>query len=300
MYSQGWIKLHRQLLNSHVFQNEKLLKIWVWCLLKASHTERTQVVGRQKVELKEGQFVTGRHAAAAELAMAPSTAWDYLKLLESENCINIKSNNKFSVVTIVNWGFYQSQDEKSDSKSDNKSTANEQQMDTIKNVNNDKKNKDDIASQKQKKRTQRTKSLVNTGVRSGEFIEKTDETDEIENADEVIKNGKDAVKYFAEKFQEKLGIKYSANWAKEAKLMKDLLQTYGPEMLKEMIDLFLSENDDWVEQAGFTIGIFKTQANKLAIKLREHPSGDQFENTTCVKPTYVSIIDYLFEEEEER
>ncbi len=297
---QGWIKLHRQLLDSHVFTNEKLLKIWIWCLLKAVHTETELLVGRQVIKLIPGQFVTGRHAASTELGMAPSTTWDYLQLLKRHGCIDIKSNNKFSVVTVVNWAFYQGYNENSDSKSDNKSTANEQQMDTIKNVNNDKKNKDDIASQKQKKRTQRTKSLVNTGVRSGEFIEKTDETDEIENADEVIKNGKDAVKYFAEKFQEKFGIKYSANWAKEAKLMKDLLQTYGPEMLKEMIDLFLSENDDWVEQAGFTIGIFKTQANKLAIKLREHPSGDQFENTTCVKPTYVSIIDYLFEEEEER
>jgi len=70
---KGWIKLHRQLLSSHIFQNEKLLKTWIWCLMKASHTERTQVVGRQKVDLEPGQFVTGRHAAAAELGMAPST-----------------------------------------------------------------------------------------------------------------------------------------------------------------------------------------------------------------------------------
>ena len=35
----GWIKLHRKTLDSKVFQNEKLLKTFVWCLLKASHKE---------------------------------------------------------------------------------------------------------------------------------------------------------------------------------------------------------------------------------------------------------------------
>lgn len=261
--------------------------------MKASHTKRTQVVGRQKVELEPGQFVTGRHAAAAELGMAPSTTWDYLKLLESENCIDIKSNNKFSVVTIVNWAFYQGYNENSDSKTDNKSTANGQQIDTINNVNNDNNVKNKRNKNKKSVSNKDDETIKAQDARSGKV-------DEEDGTGKSIKNARDAVMYFSSKFEEKFGLKYSANWGKDAKLMKDLLQTYGPEMLKEMIDLFLSENDDWVEQAGFTIGVFKTQANKLALKLRKHPSGDQFENTTCEKPTYVSIIDYLFEEEEER
>lgn len=182
MYTQGWIKIHRQLLGSNIFQNEKLLKIWMWCLLKATHTEREQIVGRQKVQLKEGQFITGRHAAAAELGMAPSTAWDYLKLLENEDCINIKSNNKFSVVTIVNWDFYQGQDEKSDSKSDSKKTTNGQQMDTNKNNKNVKK-KDNIpfaeiidylnlkAGKNYKHTTKKTQSLITARMNEGFTVE---------------------------------------------------------------------------------------------------------------------------------
>lgn len=168
----GWIKLHRQLLGSHIFQSEKLLKIWIWCLMKATHTERQQIVGRQKIKLEEGQFVTGRNAAAAELGMAPSTAWDYLKLLESEDCISIKSNNKFSVVSIVNWGLYQGQDENSDSKK----TADEQQMNTNKNDNNE---KDNIpyaeivdylnlkTGKKYRHTTKKTQSLINARFNEG-------------------------------------------------------------------------------------------------------------------------------------
>ena len=137
---QGWVKLHRCLKNKAIFDNEKLLKVHVWCLLKATHKPHIDLVGRQKVQVEPGQFVTGRFKAATELSMAPSTAWEYLKLLEDNKTINIKSNNKYSVVTIVNWGLYQSEDEKSDTKSDNtsdsKSTANQQQIDTYKNEKN--------------------------------------------------------------------------------------------------------------------------------------------------------------------
>jgi len=125
-----------------IFQNEKLLKVFIWCLLKASHSEHEQLIGRQKVTLQPGQFPTGRHKAAVELNMSPSTAWSYLKLLKANNTIDIKSNNKFSVVTVANWGLYQSEDNKPDSKSDNiydnKKTTNRQQIDTNKNDKNDK------------------------------------------------------------------------------------------------------------------------------------------------------------------
>ena len=129
MASKGWIKLHREILDKAIFHNEKLLKVFVWCTLKATHEEYDQLVGRQIVHLKPGQFVTGRHKASEELRLKPSTAWDYLKVLESNNTINIKSDNKFSIVTIVNWALYQSVDSYSDNETnsshDNKSTTNQ-------------------------------------------------------------------------------------------------------------------------------------------------------------------------------
>lgn len=136
---RGWIKLHRCLKDKAIFDNEKLLKVFIWCLLKATHKPHEQLVGRQKVLLQSGQFVTGRNKAGAELGMPPSTTWEYLKLLESNSSINIKSNNKFSVVTVENWGLYQSEEENSDNRTDSKSTSNRHQIDTNKNENKEKK-----------------------------------------------------------------------------------------------------------------------------------------------------------------
>lgn len=137
---QGYIKLHRLLIGDDIFQNEKLLKVFIWCLLKATHKEREMLIGRQNVKLKEGQFIFGRNKASLELNMPASTLWDYMKLLEKRKTINIKSNNKYSIVTIEKWAIYQSKDNTSDNKSDNKQTSNGQQMDTNKNVKNVKNN----------------------------------------------------------------------------------------------------------------------------------------------------------------
>ena len=141
---EGWVKLHRKLLESPVFQNEKLLKVFVWCLLKASHTEHAELVGLQKVSLHPGQFVYGRHKAAEELKIKESTLYKYMMWLKNEEILNIQSNNKFSVVTVVNWELYQIDEPKSNSKSNSKGTTKEQQRNTNKNDKNDKNDKKNI------------------------------------------------------------------------------------------------------------------------------------------------------------
>lgn len=133
---EGYIKLYRKLLISPVFENEKLLKIFIWCLLKASHKEREQVVGRQVVKLEKGQFIYGRKKASKELKIKETTLYDYLKLLENLSIIRVIPNNKYSIVCIEKWELYQIQEEKTDIKYDNKPTTNRQQMDTNKNVKN--------------------------------------------------------------------------------------------------------------------------------------------------------------------
>ena len=141
----GWIKLHRKLKNSLVFDNPDLLKVWIWCLLKATHDDYIQMIGLQEVELEKGQFIFGRKVAANELKMSESKTYRLIKKLENMQNLNIKTNNKFSVITIENWGLYQSDDCKSEQQSEqqmnNKRTTNEQQMNTNKNIKNIKNNK---------------------------------------------------------------------------------------------------------------------------------------------------------------
>ena len=134
-----------------MFDNPELLKVWIWCLFKATHDDYAQMVGLQEVYLEKGQFVFGMKVASSELKMSESKTYRLIKKLENMQNLNIKTNNKFSVITIENWGLYQSDDCKSEQQSEqqmnNKRTTNEQQMNTNKNDKNDKKEKNNTNSE---------------------------------------------------------------------------------------------------------------------------------------------------------
>ena len=125
MEDKSWIKLYRKILKSPIWENEKALKVWIWCLVKATHEERIQLVGQQEVLLQKGQFIFGRKKASKELQMSESMVYRYMKVLEKLQMLNIKPNNKFSVVSIEKWEDYQDNKEIIDSKIDNKRTTNE-------------------------------------------------------------------------------------------------------------------------------------------------------------------------------
>ena len=139
---KGYIKLYRKTLESRVFQNEGLLKVWVWCLLKANHEGQwVEIkVGRAMTEtwIPAGCFIFGRYSAAKELKMSPSTIWKRIKKLENMQNLNIKSNRHYSIIIIVNWNSYQSTEKKGDSKGDHRVTTEEPPSDTNKNDKNDK------------------------------------------------------------------------------------------------------------------------------------------------------------------
>ena len=66
-------------------------------------------------------------------------------------------------------------------------------------------------------------------------------------------------KTYSEKFNEA----YTHDWGKEGKLVKEILNLHGIEKLRELRDAFFSSQDSWIKDKGYTIGVFKTQLNKL-------------------------------------
>lgn len=141
---RGWVKLHRQMLNSPIFDNPHLMKMWMWCLLKASHKDHECLVGLDTIELKAGEFVTGRNKGSSELNVNPSTWYKHLKALEKLSMVELKSNNKMTVVNVVNWTLYQGSETDKEQQNNNKVTTKEQQSNTNKNDKNDKNDKTNI------------------------------------------------------------------------------------------------------------------------------------------------------------
>jgi len=141
----GSIKLHRRILDSQVFAHQTALKIWVWCLCKASFKERYISLkigkGETTVHVNPGQFIFGRFTAEEELGIDGSTIYKWIKKFESPeyDMITIDSNNQYSIISISNWSSYQIEDKPKrttkEQPKNNQVTTEEQQRNTNNKVN---------------------------------------------------------------------------------------------------------------------------------------------------------------------
>lgn len=133
-----FIKLTRSLVYSDSFMSEKMLKVWIWCLIRANHKQKPVPIkigtGQKTVQVKRGDFIFGRWTASEELNMAGSTVTGIMKKLQEMGNIKIIPNNNYSVVTVCNYDLYQGTELYG-------STADEQPPDTNK---KEKKNNKDI------------------------------------------------------------------------------------------------------------------------------------------------------------
>lgn len=146
----GWIKLHRKIRSNPIFNDPQLLRLWLICLTEASHTEHDQIVGRQTVKLKPGDFVTGRFALmdmyntglkSKDRVKGEKTIFRWLEQLQEMGYLTIKKTNKFSIVSIDNWAIYQDGASENDNSLTIKRPSKDHQMTTNKNVKNDKNKK---------------------------------------------------------------------------------------------------------------------------------------------------------------
>jgi hypothetical protein len=139
--NQGWIKLHRRLLDNPIITKPSYCHLWTVLLLKASHTTSQFIWNGQRCTLQPGQLLTGRKQLSIETGISEGTVERILKFFEKEQQIEQQKTPKFRIITIKKWRFYQEAEQRNEQQMVNKQTASGQQMDTYKNVENDKNDK---------------------------------------------------------------------------------------------------------------------------------------------------------------
>lgn len=130
----GYVALWRKSIESEVFQNEGLWKLWTWCLMRANYKDNFIPVktgrGETTVKVKRGQFIFGRNEAARSLNSNPSTVWKRMQKLSEIGNISISSNSHFSIVTVLNYEGYQDLKREKEQPSNNQVTTKEQPSNT--------------------------------------------------------------------------------------------------------------------------------------------------------------------------
>lgn len=104
MESNGFIKLHRKLLSWEWYKENAVKSVFLHCLLKASFKD-FRFEGRA---YKAGQLITSTAHLAEETGLTVQQVRTALKKLNKSGEILQNATNKYTVLTVMKWAFYQS------------------------------------------------------------------------------------------------------------------------------------------------------------------------------------------------
>jgi len=175
MNRQGWIKIHRQILNNPIVTKDSdHFAIWMYLLLEAQHKPYDKVFNGKRITLQPGQLITGRKVIANHLNVSESKVFRVLKFLKSEQQIEQQTSSKSSMITVLNWDTYQVGEQHIEQQVNNNRTTSEQQVNTLQEGKNDNNEIKEIISllnistgKSYKPGTGKTRSLINARFSDG-------------------------------------------------------------------------------------------------------------------------------------
>lgn len=133
---QGWIKLHRSIVDWGWYSEPKTFQLFLHCLLRANHKERDW----QGITVKRGQFVTSIKHLSNETGLTNQNVRTILKRLKSTKELTIETTSKYSIVTVCKYDSYQVLEGEANTPTNKQITINQQtsnnQLTTNKNDNN--------------------------------------------------------------------------------------------------------------------------------------------------------------------
>lgn len=143
---QGFIKLHRSILDWEWWHDENTRNVFLWLLLNANWDDSRF----QGHVIPKGSLVTSYPKIAQSLNISERNARTAINHLKSTGEVTVKVTRRFSIVTIENWAKYQCNESLSDNLNDSLNvsqvTAKRQPSDSIKEIKNirNKENKNNI------------------------------------------------------------------------------------------------------------------------------------------------------------
>lgn len=246
--NRGFIVLWRKIEDNPIFKDSIALHLFIHLLLEANHKPARFVFNDKEETLVRGQMITGRKKIVEKTGIKESTVYKKLKLLEKLGFCNIKSNNKFSVITISNYSLYQDLEigkEEYLEQPDNIYVTTKEQLrnnyvtqTTIQPCNND-------------------NHLIPIGTEDLKKPKKEVIKKQVTSPVSILQE------FYYSEYENQFGVPYPPNWGKDGAIFKDLLKTLDQDNIKNLILTFFKIKDSFVTNSGYSVGVFRSQIAKL-------------------------------------
>lgn len=126
---KGWIKLHRKFKGWEWWEDEKMVKFFLYLLLSANFEDKKW----KGITIKRGQLVSSLNHLSIENNFSIRQIRTLIKRLKSTNEVTVKTTSKYSVITVCKYDSYQemelASDKVNDKQSDKRTTSKRQTND---------------------------------------------------------------------------------------------------------------------------------------------------------------------------
>lgn len=180
MNGRGWIKLHRQILEWEYYDDVKTFKLWMHLLLRCNIEDGKKAYG---FTLSAGQLITTLPKLAAETGLSQKEVRTALDKLLSGRQITQQTTNKFRLITIENWAFYQGANCQTGRQTADKTEGTGQEKGTLKQRKEEIKNKNTLSAAEKK-----TKASFKPKNRFVNYPQAEWDFDEIERQERLLRD----------------------------------------------------------------------------------------------------------------
>ena len=144
MSNQGWVKLHRKIQDHWLYQEERQFsryEAWLDLIMMANHKDNKTLIDGSLKTVKKGQLITSIRKLCDKWNWSNTKVKNFLNLLQDDEMIDVKSDTKKTVITIVNYTTYHNIDNEKTTQERHESDTEATQKHTNKNVKNVKNDK---------------------------------------------------------------------------------------------------------------------------------------------------------------
>ena len=118
---------------SRVYSN---FEAWIWLLLKANHKDNKFMLGSELVKVEKGSMITSQKKLCRQFRWGNSKLRSFLKVLQKDKMILLKTNTQSTHITICNYDTYQDKQTANKLQTNRKQTANKLRTNTNNKENN--------------------------------------------------------------------------------------------------------------------------------------------------------------------
>ncbi|EOB8088813.1 DnaD domain protein [Staphylococcus aureus] len=126
----GWISIDRSIQNHWLFKEKRTFskfEAWIYLFMEANHSKAKVPIGNQIVTVERGQRLTSILTLSDLFNWSRFKVKTFLDLLESDGMLEVKTTSKYTLITIVNYDFYQSEQGRNQHQNDIKPTSKQHQ-----------------------------------------------------------------------------------------------------------------------------------------------------------------------------